>query len=137
MFFTQRGSSFELATILIKSEAAEFSSAVKVSCVPVKCEKLIRFKKVMKEALELCQSLTKTSTSRAHEPHVLVQKAVFQKKNIVSFHFICITLPCLRQGSHQVIWKLACCHLQCLFCHSEKQASVQTYEPILHLLQKC
>lgn len=78
MFFIQRGSSFERATIPIKSEAAEFSDAVKVSCVPVKCEKLIRFKKVMKEVLELCQSLTKSS--RAHEPYVLVQKAVFQKK---------------------------------------------------------
>lgn len=64
-------------------------------------------------------------------------ESCFKKKNIVSFHFICITLPCLRQGSHQVISKLACCHLQCLFCHSEKQASVQTYEPISHLLQKC
>lgn len=45
----------------------------------MKCEKLIRFKKVMKEVLELCQSLTKTSTSREREPHALVQKAVFQE----------------------------------------------------------
>lgn len=52
--------------------------------------------------------------------YVLIQEDGL-RKNIVWFHFLCITLACLRQGSHRVISTLACCHLQSLCRHSEKR----------------
>ena len=39
-------------------------------------------------------------------------------------------MPCLRTQSQPAITKLACCHLQCLLCHSEIRTNVQAHEPI-------
>lgn len=132
-------------------EAAEHLCVEKPSCVSLRCRKLIRFKKVMVEVLRFVSALffsfsffflyhlKKKKGQHQNSTWALFShpESWFKRGKNVSFHFICITLPCLRQGSHRVISKLACCHLQCLFCHSEKQASVQTHEPISHLLQKC